>query len=336
MRFPFFSKKICGFVLSLIFLFNVSFAEAAISSGTVTLSTPAASASSVSYTFQFSGFNTGTAAKCVQTTFSTAVGGTTLPTGMSIASAAMSASSTLFTSTNWGSATITNGVAKWTYTTGETPASGAKTLIVTGITNGSTVNTTYYTRLATFSDTACTSALDTGDLAFAFTTGVTVSATVNPTLTFTVDSTTCSLGTLTNSTTGTCSHTMTAATNANSGYNIGYIATTTLTSAESNTIAAIGATKAASATNSEQFGLNLKLNTSPSVGADPSSGSGAAATQYDTTNQFAFTTAGANVASASTSSLLTTFTVSFIANITATTKAGSYSTTVTYRIVPNY
>jgi len=327
--------------LSLIFIsgeFNVAHA-ASLSSASATLSTPAASASSVTYTINFSGVTVSTI-KCINVRLTTVLGSNSKPTGMIITSAALDAASDFIpTPGYWGiSNNNTTGVSSITYATGEAPASASnRTVVLTGITNGSTANTTYFAEVDTFNNIDCASSgVDSGDTTFAYTTGVTVSATVNPTLTFTVDSTTCSLGVLTTSATGSCSHTMTAATNGTSGYTISYIAGDTLTNADSDTISAIGGTKAASSTSNEQFGINLKDNATPNVGAEASGGSGAASANYDTADQFAFNTAGASIASVAGPSAVTTFTASMIANVASTTEAGAYSTTVTYNITATY
>lgn len=84
----------------------------------------------------------------------------------------------------------------------------------------------------------------------------------------------------------------------------------------------------ASSPGTEQYGINLVANTSPSVGADPSGGSGAAASGYNTPDLFKYV-AGNTIATTATYSAQTTYTVSFIANAAATTPASIYNTTHT-------
>lgn len=280
---------------------------------------------------------TATTIRCINITFTTTVGGTTLPTGMGITDALITPSGT-----------IVSGLGTWTesnpnaYTYRLTDATGAAsaggdglTIVLTGVTNGSTPDTAFFTEVNTFSDNTCATAVDTDGIAtFVFTEGVTVSATVNPTLTFTVDLTTCNLGTLTATSTGSCSHTMTAASNATSGYSISYIASATLTSPASDTITAMSA--ATSSQGTEQFGLNLVDNATPNVGANPSGGSGAAAAPYATADNFTFNASGATVATTTGPSATTTFTVSYIANIDSATEAGLYTKTQTYNITATY
>jgi len=80
----------------------------------------------------------------------------------------------------------------------------------------------------------------------------------------------------------------------------------------------------------EQFGVNLRANTSPAVGADPvqvpdsTFSFGAAATGYSTINSFKFVS-GDTVASSSKSSGETDYTLSVIENINTNTAAGQYA-----------
>lgn len=80
----------------------------------------------------------------------------------------------------------------------------------------------------------------------------------------------------------------------------------------------------------EQFGINLKANTTPSVGADPvqvPSGTfsfGGAATNYSTANSFRYVP-GETIASATKTSGETDYTISYIVNTATTTPGGSYT-----------
>lgn len=96
---------------------------------------------------------------------------------------------------------------------------------------------------------------------------------------------------------------------------------------------------AAASPGTEQFGLNLVANTvasaSPSnFGSDPAQdpdypslpfGFGTAATGYDTANTFKFAS-GDVIAQSTQSSSYTVYTISYIANISAVTPAGEYTT----------
>ena len=78
----------------------------------------------------------------------------------------------------------------------------------------------------------------------------------------------------------------------------------------------------------EQFGINLVHNTSPtSFGADPDHGQfgfGSAAINYDTPNNFRYVQ-GETIVSAPKSSGVTTYTISYIVNVTSITPGGSYT-----------
>lgn len=123
-------------------------------------------------------------------------------------------------------------------------------------------------------------------------------------------------------------HTMTAGTNASSGYAI-TVKGATLTSG-SNTITAIGGTHAATSTGSEQFGIRI---------SDNAAGTGSAVDPYDDAAQYAYdATASATdvVAEASGATADTIYSVRYVANIASNTEAGSYSTAFTYVATANF
>jgi len=157
---------------------------------------------------------------------------------------------------------------------------------------------------------------------------VLVTATVAPSLTFALSANTVALGALTSASTGTGTHTITTGTNATGGLVVTYNAPTTLTSG-GDTITQIGGTPAASDDGTEQFGINLMNNATPNIGSDPTVCTPTG--DYDTADEFAFESGStiplANSAGAPASCVLT---VSYIANITSSTEAGSYATTLTY------
>lgn len=191
-----------------------------------------------------------------------------------------------------------------------------------------------------------TGPLDTGKLAVVILSDNTqlVQTTIDPYLTFTMDQASITLtksggGNPTYTQTGFnngTANTLTAATNANSGYTMSYYGDTLKTAGGANSIDAMAA-KAASSTGVEQFGFNLKDNATPNTGADPSGGSGAAASDYNTADQFKYVVnTTTTMASASAASATSTFTASYIVNLTETTEAGAYSTTITYVCTGNF
>lgn len=154
-------------------------------------------------------------------------------------------------------------------------------------------------------------------------------------LTFSIADTAVELGTLSDSAAGADSNELVVDTNASNGYSV-TVAGSTLTSG-ANTISAVGATAAASTPGTEQFGINLVANSAPAIGLDPAGTApiGSAAGQYGIADSFAFNP-GDTIASAGSATNQTTFTVSYLANISASTEAGTYTTTLTYSATANF
>jgi len=215
----------------------ISANAAELTTESASLSDPTISHAATQYTITQSGITLSTI-KCIKVLFGTAADGSGgLPPGMSLGTPTFSGTY-VPTPASWAAAVV-GAAVQITFASGEIPGGATgRTIVLNGITNGSTSNTTYYANVSTYGATDCsTSPVDNnGKSTYVFTAGVQVSATVNPTLTFTVGSTTCDLGVLAANSTGKCSHNMTAASNATSGYAISYIASNTLTSTGSNTI----------------------------------------------------------------------------------------------------
>lgn len=78
-----------------------------------------------------------------------------------------------------------------------------------------------------------------------------------------------------------------------------------------------------------QFGLNLRNNSNPDVGAEPIGvGTGAVAPGYNVPNQFNFV--NGVIASSTLPTDFNAFTVSYICNVNQSQKPGIYATTITY------
>ncbi|MEZ4180023.1 MAG: hypothetical protein R3B41_00685 [Candidatus Doudnabacteria bacterium] len=165
---------------------------------------------------------------------------------------------------------------------------------------------------------------------------VDITATVNQSISFTISDNDIEFGTLSSGaakyadnaagdTSEVEAHTLTAGTNATSGYII-YVSGATLTSG-SDTITAIGGTNTASSPGSEQFGIRFTA----------SGGSGTVSAPYAAAG-FAYDGASAadEVASSTGPSATTTYSARYLANIAALTEAGSYSTTLTYTATATY
>lgn len=308
-----------------------------------TLSNSAGAATSVSYTFVSAAVPTsGTALKSVAAqACTTASGSCTTPTGFTSGSSSLSTQpSGLGCTSAWSNSTAVTGSLRITHASCSTSPSGAVSIAWSGVTNPTANNTTFFLRVTTYSDAAWTTAVDSGVVAVSTAQQITVSASADESLTFCtgtsgVTSSSCagatgssvSLGTLTASSTGSGTSQVGVTTNAGSGYAI-TINGSTLTSG-SDTITAL-ATQTASSQGSEQFGVNLKANTTPSVGSDPAgAGSGAPSANYGTANQFRFVT-GDSIATAGAADAFRLYTVSYIANIAALTEPGTYQATFTY------
>lgn len=117
-------------------------------------------------------------------------------------------------------------------------------------------------------------------------------------------------------------HTMSASTNASSGYSITIDGSTlTCSACGGATVTAIGGTAVASSVGNEQFGARLAVN----------SGNGSAASPYNGSNWALDTISFPDaIASGGGDGATTEFGARYIANIGAATDAGSYSAIVTY------
>ncbi len=234
---------------------------------------------------------------------------------------------------------------------------GAQTVAFSGVVNPTAINTTFFMRIATFSDAAWTTPVDTGVTAASTARAIVVTGTMPESLVFCTAATITMAGSIPDcssansgavsfnqlfspSATATATSQMAASTNAGSGYVI-TVSGPTLTSG-SNTIAAMTAATT-SAVGSAQFGMNLVVNTVPAVGSaiNPvSNGSNFKAnpaTGYDTANTFKFVVAGDTIARsdngtpgspAPTDSQL--YTASYIVNVPGSQPAGDYVSTLTY------
>ncbi len=154
---------------------------------------------------------------------------------------------------------------------------------------------------------------------------------VPPLLTLSISANSVSLGTITTSTTGSGSHTISATTNASGGFAISYNGPT-LTNQSNNSYTIPVYTAGSSSAGTAGFGINLKANTTPSVGADPTTNSGTCgvASAYNTANTFEFKDSTTTTITNVTAPADCVYTVSYVGNISNTTAAGSYSTNITY------
>jgi hypothetical protein len=221
----------------------------------------------------------------------------------------------------------------------------ASTYNFNNIINPSTANATTYVRISTY-PTIDGTGVDNDDGAVAF-------ATVNPFqigafvppfiklcvgITVAVDCSSMSgnsinLGILSTNATRFASSQFAAGTNSFTGYNI-FTLGSTMTSGN-HVIPAINP-PGISRAGTSQFGLNLRANTSPAVGADPlGAGTGVPTATYNTPNVFKFQN-GDNIAQSPLTTDFNRMTASYIVNINSSQNPGFYATTLTYLAVGQF
>ncbi len=269
----------------------------------------------------------------------TASGSCTTPTGFSAASANLTAQPSGLGTTDWTDDSNAGNLRITRASSGTNP-SGVVRIDWDTVTNPTADNTTYFLRVTTYSDAAYATPIDTGTVAVSTAEQITVTASVDETLTFCVGTSgitttscagatgsTVALGTLSPSTTGSGVSQFGVTTNAQSGYSV-TINGTTLTSG-GDTISAL-AVQTVSTQGVEQFGVNLRDNTTPDVGVEPDGAGDATPTaNYNTVDQFRFVTAD-SIASDAEEDAFRRFHVAYIANIAGDTESGSYQTILTY------
>jgi len=239
---------------------------------------------------------------------------------------------------------------------------------LTGVTNPTTPNETFFVRISTYSSLDTSGSLiDSGTVTASTAEPIDLTGTMPESLVFCTgeevltnvslvpDCSTATPGDITFnqlfSPTDTAIATSQMAASTNAGF--GYVITVngpTLTSG-SNTISAIG-TPAASLKGVSQFGMNLVANTAAASAAFPTSNTAAVAPapnatnyrgqpaiEYDTVDTFKYAT-GNTVANSFNGSAGGTdaqiFTVSYIVNVPGSQPAGTYTSTLTYICTPTF
>ncbi len=323
----------------LIFLSPYTVYAAQITSRKVTLSNSAGAATGVTYTFNFTA-PTATVLKSFQAQIcTTASGACTTPSGWSGAASDLAAQPTNYGDASGWTDASTSSALRMTKTGNSAAPTGSQTVAFNGTVNPTANNTTFFARITTYSDDAYTTAVDSGVVAASTAQQITLTGTIDETLTFctgtsitgtncgTVSGSSVNFGSFSSTSTSSGTSVMAASTNADSGYTI-TVNGGTLTSG-GDTISALAA-QTASSIGTEQFGLNLKDNATPNVGAEVSgSGSGAASANYATADQFRFAS-GDSISSAAGNTDANTFTASYIVNVGGSTEPGTYTATMTY------
>jgi hypothetical protein len=307
---------------------------------TISKSNPASSNPTTNYEFTMNVPSIGTSIKSIAaeicTTASTAC---VKPTGFSGSSANMGTVSGL--AGTWADESI-DGTLKMKNSIGSLP-SNPIVFTFTDVQNPTTPNQqTFFARVTTYSDDSYATSIDYGVVAASTANLMNITGQVDEVLVFCVGTsgittTSCDgvtgtnvdLGKLSSTSTSTGTSLIGINTNANGGYVITYAGNTLTDSSSSNTITNMS-TAASSTFGTEQFGMNLVSNTTPNVGYMPD-GAGLANpfTGYSTTNVFKFLS-GDVIVSRSSSDDFRRFTVSYIANISGVTEAGTYMTSLDY------
>jgi hypothetical protein len=329
-----------------LFFTSAKVSAAQITSRKLTLSTsnPASSAATTTYTFTLTVPSSTVLQSFEAVICTTASGSCSVPTGFSVSSSTLSSQPTnLGDASGWTVSTATAGKLRIKKTGNSAAPTGAQTVVFGNVQNPTTTNTAFFARINTYSDDAWTTGVDSGVVAASTATQITLSGTMDESIVFctgtsitgtncgTVAGSSVDFGTFSSSSTSSGTSVMAASTNGVSGYSITVNGSTLTCSACSGTptIAALSSQTAAS-TGSAQFGVNLKDNATPDVGAEVSgTGSGAASSNYGTADQYRFVT-GDSVATAAAATNANTFTVSYVVNVPGSQAAGSYTATMTY------
>jgi hypothetical protein len=207
------------------------------------------------------------------------------------------------------------------------------------VTNPPGNNVTTYVRISTYASTQGTgSFIDNGSVAFSTVGNFAVGAFVPPFLNLCVGVTVagdCSqavgdsldLGILSPQATRFATSQYAASTNDDTGC-IVYLLGTTMTSG--NNIIPAMSNQPANLPGTSQFGINLRQNTNPAVGTDPSgAGTSTPAAGYGAPDFFNFVP-GSQLSSSPISTDYNRMTVSYVANVSAGQPPGVYSATLTY------
>ncbi len=306
--------------------------------------------SNVRYTLTASSIATSTT-RCIKINFNTQSDHSGIkPSGMGVAAATINGASTWAASpASWS---VTNndlsGTVTLTFAAGATPiATTARTLVIDGISSPSNAGTDY-AFVATFGSVDCIgSPLNTFSASFATTSGVEVSATVPPYLTFGVagrasvcngqsntnfqtnaTSTAISFGRLVASSAAGSAQDLSISTNAANGFTV---------------LAATAGTTPNSFRDANGNFVADVIGTNASPGGPPTSGtdafgytSGDASTTFTPDKWAKLTNLGGPVLIGGSGVLTKSNCVGFAISIDADTPAGSYSTSVTYTAVPNF
>lgn len=299
------------------------------------------------YTMTVSGLSTANIG-CIEVDLGTSADGTGSVAGLDTSNSTMvsqNMAAGTWTVSNTQSAAhklrLTNG------TPGAGSATASRTAVWGGITNGSTADTAYFGKFTTYTDNTCATPVDTTTVQLIYTSGQSVSLTVDPSLSFTVagtaSGTTCNgassnvtttsstvpFGTVTSASNKVGVQNLTVTTNAGNGYTT-YARYTAKPTSGSNDIDDTSGTNTSPASfpaaGTEAYGYTTN---------DSSLGTGTA-NRFGSNTWAAFTTTNAEVAYSNAGASSQTTCVGHQVGISGTTPAGSYTTTVIYTATPIY
>jgi hypothetical protein len=306
----------------------------------------------------------------------------TTPAGLSTTSGSITMSDTGSGITGWTlvntiGAGAANGSPYVHLASANTPVAAVNMKIkLSGVTNPSATNTTFFVRIASYGTLDTTGPVtDSGTVAASTTNRIDLSGTMPESLVFCTGGTVaetggvpdCSLATsgtvafnqlFSPTSTAWAYSEMAASTNAGSGYVI-TAEGATMTSGL-NTITAIGGTATTSNIGTRQFGMNLVTDTIPAVDYSALTWTGgtgditpasdgvnymaAASANFNTVNNYAFDDTALNIVAKSDNGLGGTpspsnaqiYTASYIVNVSGNQPAGLYQTTITYICTPTF
>jgi hypothetical protein len=325
------------------FLLNQKVSAALITNRTLTLSSssPDAGAATTTYTLTFT-LPSNTVLQSFDVELcTTASGACTTPTGFSSSSSTISQPTNLGDASGWTVSTADSGKLALSKTGNAAAPTGSQTVVFNNVQNPTTANSTFFGRMTSYSDDSYTTAVDTGVVAASTSQQISLTGTVDETLVFCtgtsgtgcgdIAGSSVDFGTFSSASTNTGTSLFGVSTNGVTGYSVtinGSTLTCT-TCSGSPTIAAL-ASQTASTTDTAQFGVNLKDNATPNVGAEVTgTGSGIATANYGTVDQFRFVS-GDSVAATASATNSNFFTVSYIVNIPGAQPAGIYTSTMTF------
>lgn len=266
----------------------------------------------------------------------------TAPAGLNVAGAGIASQSGLAGFSVSGASTANNLILT------RTPSMSAPVSAdfnFSNIINPSTSNEVDYVRITVFDGINGTGAvIDSGSVVFVVDDWFSINAYVPPYMTFCVGvsvalncSTTAGFlsdfGEFSEFGPSTVTSQFAVATNDVAGYNV-FVAGQTMTSG--NNIINPLLVQTTSNAGQSQFGINLRNNSSPSVGANvEGAGSGTPAPNYNTPNQFRFVS-GERVAGSNLTTDFNRYTVSYLVNIDDEQNPGIYATTMTYTAIASF